>query len=533
MSLTSFWNDLSIRKKLTIPCVTINLLLLFTGGYIYWSASGLARDISTLQNDSLTRAFKYRTLKEDIIQIQQWLTDMAATRGAEGYDDGFAQAERYYNHALGLINEAITDHEKSGHHETAQKLRKFRDDLESYYEMGKKMASAYIEGGPAKGNSVMDQFDPYASRLSEEIGEFINDKEEALKDSIGALKATTEGIGKEIVTVFVCVFLFSAIFAQLTTGNIIASINDAFAFIQKVASGDLTANVKVKSRDEIGQLCSAMNRMVENLRKMVGDSFTSLVDFDKKSDDLNQLAQDLRRLSQRSRGLVEEMKEGMVTANENVGSVAAAMEEMTATISEISANTAETKNISMMAKEDAEGAQEVIARLVESSQKIEEVSKLIGSIAEQTNLLALNATIEAARAGEAGKGFAVVANEVKELAKQTSDSIVEIDEVIRDIVQGSHKASDAVKLIVDTIEKVAEYSDSVAASVEEQSATTNEVSSRSQEASMEVSRVSGLTDDIVQGGEDTIRMAEMILETAQGIKERSARLEEDISAFRV
>ncbi len=475
----------------------------------------------------------YRTLSGDIIQIQQWLTDISATRGAEGYDDGFAEAEKYYNHALGLLNEAIADHEATGHLETARKLKKFRDDLESYYEMGKKMASAYIEGGPAKGNPVMDQFDPYAYRLFEEIAQFINDKEQTLKDSIVALKASSESIGKQIVVVFVGVFLFSAIFAQLTTRNMIASINDAFAFIQKVASGDLTTNVKVKSSDEIGQLCSAMNRMVENLRKMVGDSNASLVDFENKSNDLNELAQDLRKLSQRSRELVEEMKEGMVTANENVGSVAAAMEQMTATISEISANTAETKNISMTAKEDAEGAQEVIARLVESSQKIEEVSKLIGSIAEQTNLLALNATIEAARAGEAGKGFAVVANEVKELAKQTSDSIVEIDEVVRDIVQGSHKASDAVKLIVDTIERVAEYSDSVAASVEEQSATTNEVSSRSQEASMEVSRVSGLTDDIVQGGEDTIKMAEKILYTAQGIKERSAKLEEDISAFRV
>lgn len=209
------------------------------------------------------------------------------------------------------------------------------------------------------------------------------------------------------------------------------------------------------------------------------------------------------------------------------------MEEMTATVMDVAQNTYEVREVAQQASAQATKAQEVITNLADSSAKIGEVSKLIGSVPEQTNLLALNATIEAARAGEAGKGSAVVANEVKELAKQTADSVTEIDAVVRGLQHGAQGAIEAMEQIVIVIKRSAELSDSVAAAVEEQTATTNEVSANAQRVSAEVSDVANISDAIATAGAQTAQEAENVRGAATRLREFSAELQKLIEQFKV
>ena len=109
-------------------------------------------------------------------------------------------------------------------------------------------------------------------------------------------------------------------------------------------------------------------------------------------------------------------------ASGNVGTVAAATEELAASVAEISRQVSDSARMAAGAVDQANRTNGTVANLTEAAAKIGEVTRLIGDIAGQTNLLALNATIEAARAGEAGKGFAVVASEVKALANQTAQA---------------------------------------------------------------------------------------------------------------
>ncbi|MEI7669842.1 MAG: methyl-accepting chemotaxis protein, partial [Pseudomonadota bacterium] len=175
--------------------------------------------------------------------------------------------------------------------------------------------------------------------------------------------------------------------------------------------------------------------------------------------------------------------------NSNVNSVAAASEEMTASIGEISKN----MQLSKKAVEDivakTEAANQASNQLQNSSKSMEGVVDLIRNIAEQVNLLALNATIEAARAGDAGKGFAVVAAEVKNLATQTTKATDDIAKEITEMQLVSRDVASSVSAISQTTQSVSEYVSGVASAIEEQSAVTREISSNMQKTSLSVSEI--------------------------------------------
>lgn len=172
-------------------------------------------------------------------------------------------------------------------------------------------------------------------------------------------------------------------------------------------------------------------------------------------------------------------------------SVAAAIEEMTASISEISKNMQLSKEAAMGILNDSTQSSAAAAQLGSSMKVMENVVQLINNIAGQVNLLALNATIEAARAGEAGKGFAVVAAEVKNLATQTTKATEDIARQIQEVQSVSQKVAESIETIVTSANNVTQYIVGVASAIEEQSAVTQEISGNTQ-------RMSNAASDIAQ-----------------------------------
>lgn len=172
-------------------------------------------------------------------------------------------------------------------------------------------------------------------------------------------------------------------------------------------------------------------------------------------------------------------------------SVAAAIEEMTASVAEISKNMSLTRQVTGEISYKIEESRTASDQLIATTQAMESIVGLIRDIADQVNLLALNATIEAARAGEAGKGFAVVASEVKNLANQTSQATDDIAEKISNVQSLSSQVANSIQNIVQSANAVTEYVGSSASAVEEQTAVTAEISASTQQASeavMDISR---------------------------------------------
>ena len=215
----------------------------------------------------------------------------------------------------------------------------------------------------------------------------------------------------------------------------------------------------------------------------------------------------------------------------NVQTISSAMEEMSATIAEISQQANGAVAEMRGAADLASSATTTVGDLASVTSEIANMLGLIRDIADQTNLLALNATIEAARAGDAGKGFAVVAGEVKSLAKQTGDATVEITSLVDRILQASGKSCDIVASISDTISRMEQMAQAIAGAVEQQNAATGEITQNIAQATQGTQEVTRLAEDVQGTADRTSDAASSVTSAADGLLSDIKSLSEQSAAF--
>jgi methyl-accepting chemotaxis protein len=218
-------------------------------------------------------------------------------------------------------------------------------------------------------------------------------------------------------------------------------------------------------------------------------------------------------------------------ASEHVRSAAAASNELSQSIVEISRRVHDSNSVAADAVKQANATDQRMTELTAAGDRIGDVVKLITSIAEQTNLLALNATIEAARAGDAGRGFAVVAQEVKTLAGQTAKATDEISSHIVNMQRATGESVDAIKAIGLTIEHISEITTSISAAVEEQGTATQSIAKGVQAAAGGTLDVAENIQRVARDAGETEATSGQMLRSAKALSEVSVHLRDEVEKF--
>lgn len=339
--------------------------------------------------------------------------------------------------------------------------------------------------------------------------------------------------------VIICSILIVGTVIVIASRSIVRPINSAVEGLKDIAQGegDLTMRLSVTSKDEVGELATWFNVFIEKLQGIMKDISGGVQTLASSSTELSVISTQMNRgisiVTEKSSAVAaasEEMSASMNSvaaameqSSANTNMLATASEEMSSTINEIARNAEKARTISSNAAKKATIATENIDQLGIAAKSIGKVIETITDISEQVNLLALNATIEAARAGEAGKGFAVVANEIKELARQTADATQDIREKVEGIQGTTSITVKEITEITGVIAEVNEVVTTIAAAVEEQSAATTEiagnvaqVSTGIQEVNVNVNQSSAAASYITKDIADVNgSMAEMSNNSAQ------------------
>ena len=525
--------NLSIRTRLLAGFGIVMFLSALLAFIALFSIRTINGDIDRIVNDRWPKTVQANNIIDNINVVARALRNAIILE-----DDQLVQQELdRIPEAIRIVTDNIDKLEKTVSSDKGKQLLNelkgkrvaYRDDLTKAMQLikegKKKEAGLYLVHTLRKTQSAYfvatAELIKYQSQLMDESG----------KDAASKARQAQ----KLILALILLAMVFSVGVSLFVVRSISGALSEGVDVANRLATGDLTASVTIRSTDEIGTLMTAMDNMVKSLRLLIGK--------------IKYAADNMASGSEQLSASAEEISRGMNEQTSRSTQIATAAEQMSQTVVDVAKNTSNIAQISTQAfdhAKDGEGvvkrsvdevqaiastvaeSSQVMKRLGESSGQIGDIVGVINDIADQTNLLALNAAIEAARAGEQGRGFAVVADEVRKLAERTTQATSQINSMISSIqsevahagvamnnatlrvesgVEFSRKTGDSLSNIVSSVNTLQSMVQQIASATEEMSSVSETISSDIHGIAAGSKEISAGSGQIAQASSDLARLA--------------------------
>ncbi len=325
----------------------------------------------------------------------------------------------------------------------------------------------------------------------------------------------------------------AAFFFQFISRNITNPVAEVRGLAQALASGDLTRRIDNPTRDEVGQMGSALNQAIQNLSATLLSIETASTQLQQRSGALLHCSGLLNRSAGDTAVKAATALEHSNVMSRRVEEVAKATQELSQGIDGVVSGTREAVQAAQLGVDQAAAAKTAMTQLLQTGTTITSVTSAIQSIADKTNMLALNATIEASRAGEMGKGFAVVAIEVKDLARQTRKATDDIANRAKAISDDSDTAAGSITHIVKTIGHMRDIQTFAANAMSQQATTTSAIGAHAAELAERNHSISETIHHVTEAAVETREVAGQTREFAEELSKVANSLRDLVGNFRL
>ena len=306
------------------------------------------------------------------------------------------------------------------------------------------------------------------------------------------------------------------------------------AHAKEIAKGNLAIeDTKINSNDEVGDLSQTLNTMTANLRTVIGTMKSTSIQLSRNSLEsaatLNEMNTAVQHISTNMHEVAESISNGTINAERSSAILGSLADELQNSKENADLSVANSKVTMQTAEEGQKRASDIrndmerirfasietgetIESLNDSTREIQKITGSIAGIAKQTNLLALNASIEAARAGEHGKGFAVVAEEVRKLAEQSNNEVLEVEKLVNDI-------TDSIQQVISSTAESTRLIETGTETVRLTAGSLSDISTAVSKTVEEISVISGQTTTEAENSRQVVTLIEELTHSIRDIED--------------